>query len=353
MNEEHLSSLLLARGLLDRGRAAVNGTGAGAMAAVVLVDLAVETAGKAALGSEVDHDLKFHTLLDKLDGEARTRSEDQARLTGLGHARKLRKLRNGVQHDGNEPSARDVERAAVWAEEFIDEVAQRFFALSLQELSRASLITDAQARSSIAAAEEAAAVEHYSEAAGHLAIAFEQAHMAFRDQEPWRKRLRVTRQQIEKLLQGLTSDKVQSSRRNDLEKLLKAIPNAKVSSFVYGDIVNAVFPQKPPDVKPIARLLDDILREVSRIDQRVEAFAVAGDPGEYAWFRQRVPRPSAYIGDGALQFQKFDPDPPFSQQDYLRALDFVVGAAVRWQQAPVEADPGEPDEDKGRRTLAA
>jgi hypothetical protein len=44
------------------------------MAAVVLVDLAVETAGKAALGSEVDHDLKFHALLDKLDGEARTRS---------------------------------------------------------------------------------------------------------------------------------------------------------------------------------------------------------------------------------------------------------------------------------------
>lgn len=345
MNEEHLSSLLLARGLLDRGRAAVNGTGAGAMAAVVLVDLAVETAGKAALGSEVDHDLKFHALLDKLDGEARTRREDQTSLIGLGHARKLRKLRNGVQHDGNEPSARDVERAAVWAEEFIDEIAQRFFALSLQELSRASLITDAQARSSIAAAEEAAADERYSEAAGHLAIAFEQAHMTFRDQEPWRKRLRVTRQQIEKLFHGLTPDKVQSSRRTDLDKLLKAIPNAKVSSFVYGEIVNAVFPQKPADVKPIARLLDDILREVSRIDQRVEAFAVAGDPGEYAWFRQRVPRPSTYMGDGALHFQTFDPDPPFSQQDYLRALDFVIGAAVRWQQAPVETDPDEPTQE--------
>src|SRR5215218_80068 len=345
MNEEHLSSLLLARGLLDRGRAAVNGTGAGAMAAVVLVDLAVETAGKAALGSEVDHDLKFHALLDKLDGEARTRREDQTSLIGLGHARKLRKLRNGVQHDGNEPSARDVERAAVWAEEFIDEIAQRFFALSLQELSRASLITDAQARSSTAAAEEAAADERYSEAAGHLAIAFEQAHMAFRDQEPWRKRLRVTRQQIEKLFHGLTPDKVQSSRRTDLDTLLKAIPNAKVSSFVYGEIVNAVFPQKPADVKPIARLLDDILREVSRIDQRVEAFAVAGDPGEYAWFRQRVPRPSAYMGDGALHFQTFDPDPPFSQQDYLRALDFVVGAAVKWQQAPVETDPDEPTQE--------
>lgn len=181
------------------------------------------------------------------------------------------------------------------------------------------------------------------EAAGHLAIAFEQAHMAFREQEPWRKRLRLSRSQIEKILDGLSTKKVQSSRRSDFEKLLKAIPNVKVSSFTYREVVDAVFPAGGIDVKPLAHLLEDLLREVGRIDQRVEAFAVAGDPGEFAWFRQRVPRPAMYAGDGEIGFRAFDPDPPFTQQDYLRALDFVVGASLRWQQLPAQAEGDSPD----------
>jgi len=47
MDTQRLNALLVARGLLDRGRTAVDGTGPGAMASVVLFDLAVETAAKA------------------------------------------------------------------------------------------------------------------------------------------------------------------------------------------------------------------------------------------------------------------------------------------------------------------
>jgi hypothetical protein len=337
MNEEHLSSLLLARGLLDQGRAAVNGTGSGAMAAVVLVDLAVETAAKATLGPGAQREMSFGSLIKRVDAEARSQESADAGLSNASRVKKLRSLRNGVQHDGNEPSTRDVERAAVWAEDFVEEIALRFFDRSLRDLSRASLIADPATRASIEAAEELAADNAYSDAAGKLAIAFEQAHGAFKEREPWRKRLRISRHQLERILEGLSSQKSQSSRRSELDRLLKAVP-VKLSAFAYRDIVDAVFPTKGFDVKPLARVLEDLLQEVGRIDQRVEAFAVAGDPSEYAWFRQRVPRPVGHWGAEAIEYRTFPPDPPFTQGDYLRALDFVISASLRWQQMPAEPE---------------
>lgn len=338
VDSDQLNGLLLARGLLDRGRAAANGTGPGAMAAVVLADLAVETAAKAALGSAVEPEVKHPALMEALTKAAKEHQRGDEALPGVGGAGKLRKLRNGVQHDGNEPSSRDVERATVWTEEFVDGVATTFFSTSLGELSRAALITDLDVRESVSAAEALFQQEEFSEAGAQLAIAFEQAHAAFRDQEPWRRRLRVSKSKLEKMLADLVGPAPNSNRRGDFKKMLEAIPVKSTSNLAAGDIATSVFPKKAPNVKDLAGFLDDLLREVSRIDQRVEAFAVAGDPSELAWFRQRLPRPAGFAGDGRIEYRALPPDPPFTREDYVRALDFVVGAAVRWQQTPVVDD---------------
>lgn len=308
------------------------------MAAVVLADLAVETAAKTALGSSVQPEVKHPDLMKALVAAAQDADVGDEGLPGLGGAKKLRKLRNGVQHDGNEPSVRDVERAAVWAEEFVGGIARTFFSITLGELSRAALVTDPNVRDSIFTAEALAQDEQFSDAGSQLAIAFEQAHAAFRDQEPWRRRLRVSKSKLEKMLGDLAGPAPKGNRRGDFEKMLKAISVKGTSSLAPGDIAQAVFPKGGPDVKSLASFLDDLLREVLRIDQRVEAFAVAGDPSELAWFRQRLPRPAGFAGDGRIEYRALPPDPPFTQGDYVRALDFVVGAAVRWQQTPAADD---------------
>jgi hypothetical protein len=86
----------------------------------------------------------------------------------------------------------------------------------------------------------------------------------------------------------------------------------------------------------LERLLRDLAANVERVEERLEAVAVAGDPSEYAWFRQRIPKPTPVFsgGDGDLDWQTLEPDPPADRREYLRALEFVANTALRWQQFP-------------------
>jgi hypothetical protein len=373
IDPQRLNAFLVVRGLLDRGRASADGTGPGMMVAVVLFDLAVETAAKAVraahppsdhpgrdylektgeLAKAVRGDLRFPRMLDDLLAALRLKETDESlNLPDRDNVKWLHEYRNGVQHQANEPSARDVERSAVYATDFIDSLLAAFYEISLAELSRASLVLDEDVRRAIQESEEHAGRQDFNAAMERLAIAFELARSTFRSGEPYRRRLRARGSDIKKALSEFkTASTPSSGARRALHKILDGVApqiRPKPMSSDVKAIVEAVFPQRSGDPRRLEKLLADMAGEVERVEERLEAVAVAGDPSEYAWFRQRVPKPTAFAGNNfELDWHTIPPDPPADQREYLRALEFVTSTALRWQQFP---QPEETEGQEGEET---
>lgn len=333
------------------------------MAAVVLFDLAVETAAKAVRGPDapsehpgegylekrgdldkpVRGDVRFPRMLDDVLAALRIDTGEESRsLPGRDNVLWLHDLRNGIQHRANEPSARDVDRAAVYTSDFLDALLAAFYDLSLSELSRASLVQDEAVRERIEQAEGLAAKQDFNGAMEHLAVAFELARLSFRSGEPSRRRLRAGSRDVKRALGELTAPGSPSSgARRSLEKMLQAVApgvKPKPSGSHISDIVDAVFPRRSSDPRRLEELLRSLAASVERVEERLEAVAVAGDPSEYAWFRQRVPKPTPVAGgEDGLDWHTPAPDPPADRREYLRALEFVANTALRWQQFPEPA----------------
>ena len=207
-------------------------------------------------------------------------------------------------------------------------------------------------RDKIREAEAWAGAGDFTAAMEHLAVAFELARFSFRSEEPYRRAFRVGSFDIQRALSDLVAPpKLSSSVRTKLRKALESIPSKKLSSGDIRDIVEGVLPSKAGgNSRRFERLLRKVVGGVGRVEERLEAVTVAGDPSEYAWFRRRVPRPTAFAGDGSeLAWHTIPPDPPAAQREYLRALEFVTTTALRWQQFPrpetVEEEEEEREED--------
>jgi hypothetical protein len=205
MDQQCLNAMVVARGLLDRGTLSLDGTAPGAIAAVILYDVAVETAAKATLrvtpsptdfpGSGYVIPLarrpaqqKEHLpwVLDQLLASYRQlRADHEAELPALRDARALHEYRNTVQHQGTVPSPQDVERQRFRATDFTTALVSSFFGRQLFELSRAMLVQDKEVRDALKAAEQHLADGQLTPAAEQLSIAFEVARTAFRLGEPF------------------------------------------------------------------------------------------------------------------------------------------------------------------------
>lgn len=347
----------MSRGLLERGRASLDGTPPGAMATIVLYDLALETAAKTVRAAfppstspgvgyatkpaewrKTTRDPSLPMVLDQILASRREIArDDTATIASLDGARRLREFRNLVQHDGNVPSPDELNRSWLRATDFIEEVLSVFFDRRLAELSRASLVADPEVRERITLAEKEASTDDFSSAVGQLAIAFELARYIFRTGEPARRRLRTSRSEIERALghRPGRSRPFSSFTENKVRDALRAASGNKLSSGEASKVVQAIGASGELP-KELPKFLVELTQAIERIDDRLEALSVAGDPSEYAWFRQRVPRPSAYWGDERLEFTSIPPDPPADQADFLRAMDFVTATALRWEQEPVE-----------------
>ncbi len=363
MNAQQLNLFIVARGLLERGEKTADGTPPGAMAALVLTDLAVETAAKTTWSahSPTSHpgkgysgkqgvlaqpvrgpeELRFPRLLDDLLAAHRLQHNDDS--IDLPHRRDvawLHDLRNGVQHQANEPSEGDLGRASVYATDFVDSLLREFFGTSLAELSRASLVQNEEVRDAIKSAEGHAAANRLEEAPQSLSIAFELARYIFREGEPWRRRLRAQSYEIKRALEPLADSPSSGSSsmvKGKLERLLASIPASGSSRPMSSDIkaiAEGVFPSKKRDTRRLEELLKGLVEETQRLEERIEGMTVGGDPSEQAWFRRRVPRATAYGVEEGVEWFTLPPDPPLSRREYLRALDFVTTTALRWQEFP-------------------
>ncbi len=307
LDAPRLNAFLVARGLLQRGQHSIDRTPPGMITAVILFDAAVETAAKATLAafppSGLPGNAGYQTLpwvLDQLLASHRERMDEaQADLPGLAEARRLHKYRNDVQHEGLVPSQDEVERQRLRAAGFLAVLADQFFGCRLAALSRAWLVEEATVRARIQAAEQSFDAGDLPGTVKNLAIGFEAARHAFREDQP-----------------------------HDVTRF----PKSRVSSVVR-DLEHRLTPQhaRPIRLGDLERLLDS-----------------------YLWFRNRFPKVTLspngrwdYAPNSSVILEPHDtreqarwavsPDPSqlqISRDEALRALDFVVTVALHWQQFP-------------------
>jgi hypothetical protein len=100
LDEQSLNAVIVARGLLHRATLTPDGTAPGAIAAVILYDVAVETAAKAALRvvgpGRLTQQRYLPQVLDQLHAEYRVlQADDQAEWRALEDARQLMKTATG------------------------------------------------------------------------------------------------------------------------------------------------------------------------------------------------------------------------------------------------------------------
>lgn len=375
MDQQRLNAFIVAKGLFERGAAAADGTAPGAMAAVILLDLAVESAAKAAfavhrptsfpgvgyatrtgdlpqiLGAR---DPSLPQVLDALQASHRERlGDDQAELDGLREARKLHGVRNTVQHEAAVPSADEVDRSRLRANDVLHALLRAFFGMELSQVSRATLVRDPQVRAHIQSAEREFDDGHLTAAIGELSIAFEMARYAFRAGEPIKSSADVRRSDVRRAVVKFTRRARPSTTA--VKRFGEKLKGLGLSQQDVRALTSHMVGDDDTDTRELERVLERLARRLDRLDDRVEALSMAADPGEYAWFRQLVPPPAAMSGDMGPEWMVPPPRRAVSTSDYSRAIDFVTTVALRWQELPAEG-LGVLDDDLGievHRSLAA
>jgi hypothetical protein len=273
------------------------------MAAVILYDVSVETSAKASLGRADEtprqrgRDLSLPAVLTALVGAGAEPRE-------VREARHLHELRNLVQHDGQPPSADGLERSEWRARDFLTWVGATFFDADFWGLSRSSLVRDDEVRAQLEIAERHGREAEYDLGAAALAAAFELARDAFRADEP-RSRVSLTDHQV----------------RLALDDLAKLAPDRYRHSF-----------------GAFKRLLQDLTLHARRVEDRVEALALGASASDCIWFRRRFPRVGRTLDGNWHTYSRGDPPSP---QEFARGLDFVMSAALHWQQFPAAPQPSD------------
>ena len=326
-----LSLLIAARGLLARAGAANDGTGPGAMAGVILYDVAVETAAKAIFWQNVpnehpgdgyvtkagelqkplaNRDPSLPRVLDGLLAAYRLRNhDDRAELPHRRDARRLHEFRNTVQHDAVLPSDEDVLRSRLRATDFLDALCKAFIGVGLNEISRARLVWADAVRIPLIDAERHIELGKYSDAMGALAVAFETGRRMLHSSRPF------TRHQST----GFNVSEV-------IREMTQAAPMTGPSSArdPFADMRR---------FGALQSLLSDLIHRQEHVEDLSDALLLGASAEQYAWFKARAPRVNWRRRDSDVEWvgdpQPLDREP--TADEARQALDFVVSAALRWQ----------------------
>jgi hypothetical protein len=318
LEEQWIRNLLVTRQLLEQAATADDRTDAGAIAAVLLADLAVETVAKTAAAHRppTDHpgdgyqlgksqrrsrgDPSLLAVLDDVLASWRLAAGDTTLASlEIREAMQLHRHRNLVQHDAVVPkeSTRDVARA----EAFAQWIVPLFFGVELSEVSRASLVRDAEARGRLLLAEAAARAGDYRIAMAQLRVGFE---YAIRSRASW------------------------PSRPFFGSAIKRAVGRATGTEF-------AAHSRRDISTSGLIEVLERFENRLSEIDDVVQALSVGADPVEFAWFLRATPVPRRTLGS---EFWTIFDAELRSPDDYFRAYDFVVATLLRWQQLPPTDD---------------
>jgi hypothetical protein len=305
LTEAEQRAFLLARGLLERAEASIDGTPPGAMAAVVLYDVAVETAAKAIASprrqtktKRIDRDPSLPEVLTEIrDLWAAGDASHTGDVSELQAAARLHELRNGVQHDGRVPSDDDLVRSRIRALEAVEWLAAEFLERELASISRASLVVNADVRAQLEQAERFGDDGIYDLGAERLAVALEIARREFQSGDRrYRRRL----------------------QRRDVQSAVREVRQGGGDPHGLG-------------YRAFNELLETLSSEVESLQDHVSALSAGARASDYTWFQRRFPGVSR-MSDGSWYAHPRAAD--LTREEYVRGLDFVTSIALHWQQFP-------------------
>lgn len=284
------------------------------MAAVVVADLAVEMAAKAAVldqplrgRARVEKDWWLPDVLNALVELWRKRKNTKVDVPEVNEARKLHDLRNMVQHDGVAPSPDQVVVSRLRAREFLSWVATGWFGEdSLEAISRARLIEDEAVRGQVEQAERVAAEGDYSTAAKHLAVAFEIA----------RREFRAKSYRSQSFLHPVTDRAVAEA----IAEVRKGSGDTSIGWHKFSS------------------LLRGVVYQLDTLNDQVEALSLGARASDYTWFQRNFPKVTQVMSHGEARLGAYEPIDPVTRDVYVHGLDFVTTTALHWQEFPV-ADP--------------
>lgn len=300
LSDQTLSTLLVARDLLRRADATSDGTNAGAMAAMILYDAAVETGCKAVLGvvaPETSAEMHLPQVLDKLVQAWHDRGGTARPPAAVSGARALRRVRNTVQHDGAVPSNLQVARARSDATACLSWAVRELLGVEFSDLTRSDAIADEGIRGYVLAGEEAANEGRYDDGLVELAKALRVARdiYALRPrQNPW-------------------------SVANDFKSALEVLASPDKGYIVHGRASTSA-----------GKVIEEMLRRLDEVEQSLDDVATNFDRGEYAWFQRVAPYVFRTI-NGEWHVHSEEAGLQVAPGDFDRAHGFVVESIVRIQ----------------------
>jgi hypothetical protein len=311
MDERQIRALIVGRQFLDRVELlGANGTDPDRMGAVVLADLAVEMAAKAAVldqplprKASLERDPALPTVLDALVEQWQARTATSEDVPEAREARRLHVLRNSVQHAGLVPSDDQVTDARLKARRFLAWVAKAWFGVELETISRARLIESVEVRKLVEDAERLAENEDYVNAGERLAVAFEFARREFRA--------------------GTSENVIHQVRPTDVSTAVSEVRKGG------GDQVGLGY-------RAFDRVLRGFGHQIERLSDQIEALSFGARASDYAWFRRNFPRVHSTMraGGEANLYTSPLPGVVISRPVYLRGLEFVTTTALHWQEFP-------------------
>jgi hypothetical protein len=301
LSDQTLSTLLVARELLRKADAAADQTNAGAMAAVVLYDAAVETGCKVVLGvvaPETKAEIHLPQVLDKLieawrDGGG-TGVRPPAAVSG---ARTLRRVRNTVQHDGAVPSNPQVARARSDATACLSWAVRELLGVEFSDLTRSDAIADETIRGSVLAAEEAANEGRYYDGLVELAKALD----------------------VARGLYAIRPRRNAWSVANDFKSALEVLASPDKGYIVHGPASNSA-----------GNVIEEMLKRLEEVEQSLDDVAANFDRSEYVWFQRVTPDVWRNI-NGEWNVDSEEEAPQVAPGEFDRAHGFVVESIVRIQ----------------------
>ncbi len=337
---------LAARGFFERSDAVQDGSAPGSLAAIVLLDLAVETAAKAALAALAPPAklAKWDPTLPQVIGDLKVWNDTQTKVDPdfnsiMNRATRLHEQRNAAQHASVVPSPAELNRSRIRADEALEALAMIVLGQGFRQLSRALLIREPRVSKYVRDAEQCAGRDEYVDAVGCLAAGLEVARMLRRSEDPQGWTSRLGPGEIGRAVSPLFPRKGGGSlkRKVGRDALGRAVLDA-----VAGELYPAGRQNPKSDLEA---LLGKITADLRRLGDQTEALFLGGDPVEYAWFARLTPRPIVwYSGDG-IQVETGTSQAAISATDYTRASDFVTSTILRLEQIPPISFDAYPEDD--------
>lgn len=209
---------------------------------------------------------------------------------------KIHSIRNAAQHQGTVPSDRDIESSIVYTEDFLSQACQACFKVKFDEIYLSDLILDPELRNSLRKVENYLAKKDYENAQKGAALTFDMIKNKYKQ-----------------------FYKDYGFQRGPFFKL-----DFIFSIFDWGDSS----PKTKSKRQTLEKILDSLLNEIDRINDRIDVVSLGANVQDYLFFRKNTPR--AILSTRGYRF--VSPEQiEYDEKKSIRIFNFLYNMIIQWE----------------------